>query len=45
LLDDPHWNAEEKSLNLDDLRIAEEVVVCNALRGAMRADIVWMSEP
>ena len=37
LLADPAWNASERRLTLDDLCAAEEVVVCNALRGAMRA--------
>lgn len=41
LLDDPLWNAEEKNLTLDDLRVADEIIVCNSLRGAMRAEIVW----
>ena len=41
LLDDPAWNAREKVLTLDDLRRAQEVVVCNALRGALPATIVW----
>lgn len=37
LLDDPAWNASERWLTLDDLHAAEEIVVCNALRGAVRA--------
>lgn len=37
LLDDPAWDASERRLTLDDLRDAEEIVVCNALRGVMRA--------
>jgi para-aminobenzoate synthetase/4-amino-4-deoxychorismate lyase len=37
LLEDPNWNARERRLTLDDLRTAEEIVVCNALRGALRA--------
>jgi para-aminobenzoate synthetase/4-amino-4-deoxychorismate lyase len=41
LLEDADWNAEEKVLSLTDLRRAEEVVVCNALRGALPATIVW----
>ncbi|MFI4939651.1 MAG: aminotransferase class IV, partial [Burkholderiales bacterium] len=41
LLDDPHMNAREKNLTLDDLRNAEQVIVCNALRGAMQAEVVW----
>ena len=41
LLEDTTWNAEEKVLSRNDLRKAEEVVVCNALRGALPAMIVW----
>ena len=37
LLADPAWNAEERRLYPDDLRQAQEIVVCNALRGALRA--------
>jgi len=37
LLDDPAWQATETRITLADLRAAEEIVVCNALRGAMRA--------
>ena len=39
LLDDPAWSAREATLTMDDLSDAEEVVVCNALRGAMRATV------
>jgi para-aminobenzoate synthetase/4-amino-4-deoxychorismate lyase len=39
LLADPGWNATERRLTLDDLRAAEEVVVCNALRGALRVTV------
>ena len=39
LLGDPAWNAAERKLTLDDLRAAEEVVVCNALRGALAATV------
>ncbi|MDO9421738.1 MAG: aminodeoxychorismate synthase component I [Herminiimonas sp.] len=41
LLEDATLNAEEKILTLTDLRRAEEVVICNALRGALPATIVW----
>ena len=41
LLADPAWSAMERHLTLDDLRVAEEVVVCNALRGALRATVVF----
>lgn len=40
LLDDPDWNATERQLTLDDLRAAQEIVVCNALRGALRAVLI-----
>ncbi|MGE5622047.1 MAG: aminotransferase class IV, partial [Bacillota bacterium] len=39
LLADPAWNAQERRLTLDDLRRADEIVVCNALRGPLRARI------
>jgi len=35
LLADPQWSAEERRLTLDDLKGAEAVMVCNALRGAL----------
>jgi para-aminobenzoate synthetase / 4-amino-4-deoxychorismate lyase len=41
LLADPAWSAQERRLKLDDLRCAEEVVICNALRGALAAAVVW----
>ena len=37
LLADPAWQASERSLSREDLFAAEEIVVCNALRGAVRA--------
>ena len=39
LLDDPAWAAREARLTLVDLMRAEQVVICNALRGAMRATL------
>lgn len=39
LLDDPAWQAAEARITLADLRAAEEIVVCNALRGALRATL------
>lgn len=39
LLDDPAWQAVEASITLADLHAAEEIVVCNALRGALRATL------
>lgn len=44
LLDDPAWSATERLLTLGDLRIAEEVMVCNALRGALPARIDWQAQ-
>jgi para-aminobenzoate synthetase/4-amino-4-deoxychorismate lyase len=41
MLADPQWMASERVLTLDDLRKAEQIVVCNALRGALAAEIVW----
>ena len=39
LLDDPAWAASERRLSRSDLLAAEEVVLCNALRGAMPAKL------
>jgi para-aminobenzoate synthetase/4-amino-4-deoxychorismate lyase len=41
LLADPAWRASERILTLEDLHNAEEIVVCNALRGPLRAIIDW----
>jgi para-aminobenzoate synthetase/4-amino-4-deoxychorismate lyase len=41
LLDDPAWRAREARLTMADLQRAEQVVVCNALRGAMRASVIF----
>jgi para-aminobenzoate synthetase/4-amino-4-deoxychorismate lyase len=41
LLEDPAWDAQERELTLDDLRNAEGIVVCNALRGVLPAVIDW----
>jgi para-aminobenzoate synthetase/4-amino-4-deoxychorismate lyase len=41
LLADPAWNARERRLTIDDLRAAEQIVVCNALRGALLATVMW----
>jgi len=40
LLADPAWAARERCLHRSDLRSAEQVVVCNALRGPLRARLV-----
>ena len=37
LLDDPAWDAIECPLTRDSLAHAQEIVVCNALRGVLRA--------
>jgi para-aminobenzoate synthetase/4-amino-4-deoxychorismate lyase len=39
LLDDPLWAARESVLPVESLRQAQEIVVCNALRGALRATL------
>jgi para-aminobenzoate synthetase/4-amino-4-deoxychorismate lyase len=41
LLDDPAWGAAERILSRDDLCRAQEVVVCNALRGILPATVDW----
>ena len=41
LLEDPQWHAKEAVLTLDDLRDAEAIVVCNALRGVLSAVVDW----
>ncbi|HYD63018.1 MAG TPA: aminodeoxychorismate synthase component I [Noviherbaspirillum sp.] len=41
MLADPALNATERIVTLDELRRAEEVVICNALRGAIRATVAW----
>ena len=41
VLSDPAWNAGERVLTRDDLRNAQEVMVCNALRGVMAAKRVF----
>ncbi|MRW90114.1 aminodeoxychorismate synthase component I [Duganella sp. FT80W] len=39
LLDDPDWNASEAVITRAMLERADDIVLCNALRGAMRATI------
>ena len=41
LLDDPAWAASERRLTLDDLRAAQQIVVCNALRGVLPAVVCF----
>lgn len=43
LLNDPAWNAAERSLGMQDLLAAEEIMVCNALRGAMPATLLHIA--
>jgi para-aminobenzoate synthetase/4-amino-4-deoxychorismate lyase len=40
LLDDPAWNAIECPISRETLLRAQEIVVCNALRGPLRAVLV-----
>jgi len=39
LLADPAWDAQERSITRADLARAEAVVVCNALRGVLVAEL------
>ena len=39
LLDDPAWQAGEAVITREMLARAEELMVCNALRGALRATL------
>ena len=39
LLEDPAWQAGERTLRLQDLQSAQALVVCNALRGALLAQL------
>ncbi|WP_211444521.1 aminodeoxychorismate synthase component I [Collimonas humicola] len=43
VLNDPAWDAAERSLGMDDLLAAEEIMVCNALRGAMPATLLHLA--
>ena len=40
LLDDPAWQATERTLRCEDLERAEAIAVCNALRGVLPARLV-----
>ena len=40
LLADPAWAAAERSISREELFAAEEIVVCNALRGAVHANLM-----
>jgi para-aminobenzoate synthetase / 4-amino-4-deoxychorismate lyase len=39
LLEDPAWQAAERTLRREDLQAAQALVVCNALRGALPAQL------
>lgn len=39
LLEDASWNASEKQFTWDEVLNAEEVIICNALRGVMPANV------
>ncbi len=43
VLNDPAWNASERSLSMDDLLAAEEIMVCNSLRGTMPATLLQIA--
>lgn len=40
LLSDPNWQAQERVLSRADLMRAEQIVVCNALRGVLQARLL-----
>lgn len=40
ILDDPTWQASERVLTRGDLAHAEAIMVCNALRGTLQAEII-----
>jgi len=41
LLADTTWAATERSITREELRRADAVMICNALRGAVPADVAW----
>jgi len=43
VLGDPAWNASERSLDLEDLLAAEQIMVCNALRGTVPATLLQIA--
>jgi len=45
LLADPAWDARERSLTRADLARAEGLVACNALRGALVAEVAALPQP
>lgn len=40
LLNDPVWNASARILKREDAQAAEQIMVCNDLRGTVIAEIV-----
>ncbi|SDX76567.1 para-aminobenzoate synthetase / 4-amino-4-deoxychorismate lyase [Collimonas sp. OK242] len=43
VLNDPAWKASERSLRMEDLLAAEQIMVCNALRGTMPARLLQVA--
>ncbi len=41
LLDDAEWKAVERPITKEELRVAEAICLCNALRGVLAAELVW----
>ncbi|MES2068977.1 MAG: aminodeoxychorismate synthase component I [Pseudomonadota bacterium] len=41
LLEDPAYQLSEKQMRLEDLRAADSVMLCNALRGAFTVDVIF----
>jgi para-aminobenzoate synthetase/4-amino-4-deoxychorismate lyase len=40
MMDDPDWQVQEKSFTLDEVRRADKLMLCNALRGAFEVNLV-----
>jgi para-aminobenzoate synthetase / 4-amino-4-deoxychorismate lyase len=45
VLEDPAWRAAERTLRIEDLRRAQAVMVCNALRGTLPARLMMEAAP
>ena len=45
LLEDPAWQATERVLSRDDVLKAEHIVLCNALRGPLLANLKLRAAP
>jgi para-aminobenzoate synthetase/4-amino-4-deoxychorismate lyase len=43
LMDDPQYGLTEQTLSLDELRSAEKIMLCNALRGVFEVELVEMA--